>query len=141
MLNRDLTEYDLNRAIKSTLASILGGTSSVGGRVGIPHAISYGLSNSAPFLPHSVAVTLSMLALEDIYPDGYADTLKFHEINHRDLPKAGTYGLTDSDIPKMVKTALGMEKLWQSCFGMDHWKEKATPEYIESIYHKIIDRK
>jgi 3-deoxy-alpha-D-manno-octulosonate 8-oxidase len=141
VLNCDLTEYDLNRAIKSTLASILGGTSSVGGRVGIPHAISYGLSNSAPFLPHSVAVTLSMLALEDIYPDGYADTLKFHEINHRDLPKAGTYGLTDSDIPKMVKTALGMEKLWQSCFGMDHWKEKATPEYIESIYHKIIDRK
>ncbi len=140
VLSCDLADFDLGRAMKSALASVLGGTSSVGGRVGIPHALSYGLSNSAPFLPHSVAVTLSMLALEDVYPDGYADTLKFHEINHRDLPKASTYGLSENDIPKMVKTALGMEKLWQSCFGMDQWKEKATPEYIEAIYRKIVSR-
>lgn len=140
VLSCDLEGYDLQRAMKSAVASILGGTSSVGGRVGIPHAISYGLSNSAPFLPHSVAVTLSMLALEDIYPDGYEETLKFHEISRRELPKAATYGLSTNDIPKMVKTALGMEKLWQSCFGMDHWKEKATPEYIQSIYSKIIGR-
>lgn len=140
VLSCDLAEYDLGRAIKSAMASVLGGTSSVGGRVGIPHAISYGLSNSAPFLPHSVAVTLGMLALEDIYPDGYAETLKFHEINHRQLPKASDYGLSMNDVPKMVKTALGMDKLWQSCFGLEKWKEKATPEYIEAIYKKIVSR-
>lgn len=138
VLSCDVNEYDVGRAVKSAIASVLGGTSSVGGRVGIPHAISYGLSNSAPFLPHSVAVTLAMLALEDIYPDGYAETLRFHEINGRPLPRAATYGLTENDIPKMVKTALGMEKLWQSCFGMDEWKAHATPEYIESIYRKIV---
>lgn len=139
VLSCDLEEYRLDLAIKSAMASVLGGSSTIGGRVGIPHAISYGLSNSAPHLPHSVAVTLSMLALPDVYPDGYADTLRFLHINHQPLPSARAYGITERDIPKMVKTALGMEKLWQSCFGLDHWKEKATPEYIESIYRTIVN--
>ena len=138
VLENDLTEYDLKRAIKSAMASVLGGSSTIGGRVGVPHAISYGLSNSAPKLPHSVAVTLSMLALEDIYPDGYDDTCRYLEISHQPEPLARSYGITENDIPKMVKTALGMEKLWMSRFGMDKWKEMATPEYIESIYRKIV---
>lgn len=138
VLGCDLTEYDPAKAVKSAMASVLGGTSSVGGRVGAPHALSYGLSNSAPFLPHSVAVTLSMLALEDLYPDGYDDTLAFFAANHRSLPKARDYGLGEADVPKMTKTALGMEKLWQSCFGPKRWKERAAPEYIESVYRRII---
>lgn len=138
VLGCDLAEYDPARAVKSAMASVLGGTSSVGGRVGVPHALSYGLSNSAPFLPHSVAVTLSMLALEDLYPDGCDDTLDFFAANHRSLPKARDYGLGEADVPQMTKTALGMEKLWQSCFGLECWKKKATPEYVESIYRRII---
>ncbi len=138
VLSCDISKFEVGYSMKSQIASVLGGTASVTGRVGIPHALSYGLSNSSPFLPHSVAVTMSMLALSDVYPDGYADTLKFHEVNGRELPKASKYGLSENDIPKMVKTALGMEKLWQSCFGMDEWKEKTTPEYIEALYRKIV---
>ena len=138
VLSQDLSEFDLPRGIKSAMASVLGGTSSVGGRVGAPHAISYGLSNCAPHLPHSVAVTISMLALEEMYPDGYADTLKFLEINRMPHPKASDYGIGAKDMAKLVKTAMGMDKIWQSCFGLDEWKKKATPEFMEAIYARIV---
>ncbi|MPN20319.1 3-deoxy-alpha-D-manno-octulosonate 8-oxidase [bioreactor metagenome] len=121
------------------MASVLGGSSSIGGRVGAAHALSYGLSNSSPTLPHSVAVTISMLALEDIYPDGYADTLKFLESNEMLVPRASDYGIGEKDIEKMTKTALGMEKLWQSCFGVN-WREKATPDFVRSAYIKITGK-
>ena len=78
-----------------------------------------------------------MCALEEIYPDGYGDTTRFLAANGRPKPKAADYGIGKRDVPKMVKTALGMEKLWHSCFG-ENWREKATPEYIEGIYRKII---
>lgn len=121
------------------MASVLGGSSTIGGRVGIPHAVSYGLSNAAPKLPHSVAVTLSMLALEEIYPDGYADTVSFIKANNMELPKASSYGISEKDIPMMTKTAKGMEKLWQSCYGPENWQSKATTEFIEKIYTRIVN--
>ena len=138
VLSHDLAEFDLARGIKSAMASILGGTSSVGGRVGAPHAISYGLSNCAPHLPHSVAVTISMLALENMYPEGYADTVRFLEINKMPHPKASDYGIGAKDMAKLVKTAMGMDKIWQSCFGLDDWQKKATPEFMEAIYQRIV---
>ncbi len=138
VLSRDMSEYDEGRACLSAMASVLGGTSSTGGRVGLPHALSYGLSNSAPFLPHSVAVTLSMLALEDSFPEDCAETLRFLEVNRRERPRARDYGLGEDDIPLMTKTALGMEKLWQSWFGMEKWKEYATPAFVSDLYAKIV---
>ncbi len=139
VLSRDVSKYDEERACLSAMASILGGTSSTGGRVGLPHALSYGLSNSAPFLPHSVAVTLSMLALEDSFPEDCAETLRFLEVNGRERPRARDYGLSEADIPLMTKTALGMEKLWQSWFGMERWQEYATAEFVSGLYAKIIN--
>ena len=53
------------------------------------------------------------------------------------MPKAADYGIGEKDAAKMTKTALGMEKLWHSCFG-DDWKDIATEEYIEKIYARII---
>lgn len=137
-LMEGLGEYSVSHAIKSAMASILGGSSTIGGRVGAAHAISYGLSNSAPKLPHSVAVTISMLALKDVYPDGYDDTHKFLDANGMAAPKASEYGISEADIAKMTKTALGMDKLWQSCFGEDCWKEKATEGFIRDIYERIV---
>ncbi|MFR5879752.1 MAG: iron-containing alcohol dehydrogenase [Cloacibacillus evryensis] len=137
VLSHDLSGYSLDLAIKSAMASVLGGSSTIGGRVGAAHAISYGLSNSAPRLPHSVAVAISMSVLEDVYPEGYGDTRRFLEINGLAMPKAADYGIGEKDAAKMTKTALGMEKLWHSCFG-DGWKDIATEEYIEKIYARII---
>lgn len=137
VLGNDLAEYKLDRAIESAMASVLGGSSTIGGRVGASHAISYGLSNSGPKLPHSVAVTIAMLAMEDLYPEGYADTVKFLEINGMPRPTAKEYGIGPDQIEKMTKTALGMEKLWHSYFG-DDWKEKTTKPFIEEIYKKIV---
>lgn len=137
VLAHDLLEYRPELAIKSAMASVLGGSSTIGGRVGAAHAISYGLSNSAPHLPHSVAVTISMSVLEDIYPDGYGDTCRFLEVNGLEMPRAAGYGIGEKDVPKMTRTALGMEKLWHSCFG-NGWKDVVTREYIEKIYARII---
>ena len=136
-LSHSLDEYDAATAIKSAMASVLGGSSSIGGRVGAAHAFSYGLSNSSPVMPHSIAVTISILALEDIYPDGYEETLKFLELNGMAVPKASEYGIGEKDIQKMTVTALGMDKLWQSCFGSD-LQEEALPEFIRSTYRKIL---
>ncbi len=139
VLSHDLEKWDEGLAAVSAMASLLGGTSSTGGRVGAAHAISYGLSNSAPFLPHSVAVTLAMLALKDVYPEGHAETLRFLELNGRPLPSARAYGIRPRDISAMTRTALGMEKLWQSCFGPDRWKKLAAPGWIASIYETIVN--
>jgi len=138
VLSNSLETWDEGRAVISVMASVLGGTSSTGGRVGAAHALSYGLSNSAPFLPHSVAVTLAMLALKDVYPDGYAETRRFFELNGRPLPSARAYGLSAADIPAMTRTALNMEKLWQSCFGPERWQTVAAPEWIASVYEAIV---
>ncbi len=132
-------EFRMENAVKSAMASVLGGSSTIGGRVGAAHAVSYGLSNSGPTLPHSVAVTISMLALDDIYPDGCEDTLAFLAANGMQPPKARDFGIGADDVEKMTKTALGMEKLWQSCFG-ESWKERATEEYIRGIYKRIVLR-
>ena len=51
-----------------------------------------------------------MCALEDVYPDGYGDTMSFLAANGRSKPKAADYGIGERDVPKMVKTALGMGK-------------------------------
>lgn len=137
VLEHDLSEFRIDLAIKSAMTSVLGGSSSIGGRVGAAHAISYGLSNSSPKLPHSVAVAIAMLALEDIYPDGCADTLKYLKINGMPRPTARDYGIGSDQLEKMTNTALGMEKLWVSCFG-DEWQTIVTREYIENIYKKIL---
>ncbi|MDR1943230.1 MAG: iron-containing alcohol dehydrogenase [Synergistaceae bacterium] len=130
VLSRDLSEFDGELAVKSSMASILGGSSTIGGRVGVSHAISYGLSNSGPKLPHSVAVTISMLACKDIYLDGgYDDTLRFLRINGMPAPRARDYGIDESQIDSMTKTALGMEKLWQSHFG-DDWRRTVDKKFI-----------
>jgi 3-deoxy-alpha-D-manno-octulosonate 8-oxidase len=137
-LSRRLEGYETETAIMAAMASVLGGSSSIGGRVGAAHALSYGLSNSSLTLPHSVAVTISMLALEEIYPDGYAETLRFLELNGMEIPKASDYGIREKDIPKMTKTALGMEKLWESCFGTGLNKEVLSGS-IADKYRKISE--
>ncbi|MDK2958328.1 MAG: 3-deoxy-alpha-D-manno-octulosonate 8-oxidase [Synergistaceae bacterium] len=139
ILTSGVEEFRMDNAVRSAMASILGGSSTIGGRVGAAHAISYGLSNSAPTLPHSVAVTIAMLSLGDIYPDGCEDTITFLRINGMETPKARDFGIGADDVGKMTKTALGMEKLWQSCFG-DSWKERATEEYIRGVYERIVSR-
>lgn len=137
ILEHDLSEFRIDIAIKSAMTSVLGGSSSIGGRVGAAHAISYGLSNSSPKLPHSVAVTIGMLALENLYPDGYADTLRYLKINNMARPTAREYGIGSDQLEKMTRTALGMEKLWASCFG-GNWANKVTREFVEDIYRRIL---
>jgi 3-deoxy-alpha-D-manno-octulosonate 8-oxidase len=133
-----LSAYDEERAVTSSMASILGGSSTIGGRVGVSHAISYGLSNSGPKLPHSVAVTISMLACADIYGDGgYDDTLRFLEINGMAPPKAADYGIGRPEIDRMTDTALGMEKLWQSHYG-EGWREIVDRGFVQDIYKRIV---
>lgn len=138
VLSHDLSEYSLETAITSAMASVLGGSSTIGGRVGVAHAISYGLSNSAPKLPHSVAVTISMLACSDIYSDGgYLETLDFLKTNNMAIPKAKDYGIDISHVKKMVNTALGMEKLWLSHFG-EGWTKSVNVKFVEDIYMRIV---
>ncbi|MDR3331343.1 MAG: iron-containing alcohol dehydrogenase [Synergistaceae bacterium] len=138
VLAQDLTKYALDRAIISAMASILGGSSTIGGRVGVSHAISYGLSNSSPKLPHSVAVTMAMLACGDIYNDGgYEETVKFLRINKVSPPRARDYGIDESQTERMTKTALGMDKLWLSHFGPD-WKNTVDAKFVEGIYRRIV---
>jgi len=137
VLEQDLSEYRLDLAIKSAMTSVLGGSSSIGGRVGASHAISYGLSNSSPTLPHSVAVTIAMLAMEDLYPEGCSDTVRYLKINGIQAPTAREYGIGNDQLERMTKTALGMEKLWASYWG-GGWQEKTTPEFISGIYRKIL---
>jgi 3-deoxy-alpha-D-manno-octulosonate 8-oxidase len=138
VLTHDTSEFDPDRAAKSAVASVLGGSSSIGGRVGVSHAISYGLSNSSPHLPHSVAVTISMLACADIYRDGgWDDTVCFLEINNMPRPTAREYGINESHVERMTKTALGMEKLWLSHFGEDA-RGIVNAKFVTDIYRRIV---
>jgi 3-deoxy-alpha-D-manno-octulosonate 8-oxidase len=139
VLSRDLSEYDLETAIDSARASLLGGSSTIGGRVGASHAISYGLSNASPTLPHSVSVTLSMLGLSEVYPEGGRDeTLRFLENNRFPVPRARDYGIAARHVEKMVATALGMTKLWESHFG-EGWEKIVTEDFLRDIYTNIVE--
>jgi 3-deoxy-alpha-D-manno-octulosonate 8-oxidase len=138
VLSNDLTEFDAGIAVKSAIASVLGGSSTIGGRVGVSHAISYGLSNASPRLPHSVAVAISMLACRDVYGDGgWEDTVRFMEINGIQRPRAREYGINESQVDGMTETALGMEKLWCSHFG-EEWRNIVDAAFISDIYRRII---
>jgi len=138
VLSRGLYGFDPELASASAAASVLGGSSSIGGRVGVSHAISYGLSNSSPRLPHSVAVTISMLACHDIYPDGgWDDTVRFLDINGMPRPTAREYGINESHVELMTRTALSMEKLWLSHFGPG-WPATVTADFVTDIYKRIV---
>jgi 3-deoxy-alpha-D-manno-octulosonate 8-oxidase len=138
VLSHDLTGFDLELARKSARASILGGSSTIGGRVGASHAISYGLSNASPKLPHSVAVTIAMLGLEHVYgAEACRETLRFLELNSLARPRARDYGIDESHIPAMSKTALGMDKLWLSHYGPD-WPRTVSADFVADIYRKIV---
>jgi 3-deoxy-alpha-D-manno-octulosonate 8-oxidase len=138
ILSRDLSEFDADVAAMSAVTSVLGGSSSIGGRVGVSHAISYGLSNSSAHLPHSVAVTMSMLACRDVYNDGgWDDTVKFLEANGMPRPTAREYGIGEAHVERMTKTALGMDKLWLSHFG-ENYRDVVTEKFVADIYKKII---
>jgi 3-deoxy-alpha-D-manno-octulosonate 8-oxidase len=138
VLSCDLSVFEPDRAARAAVASALGGSSSIGGRVGVSHAISYGLSNASPHLPHSVAVTISMLACRDIYDDGgWDDTVRFLGINGVSKPTAREYGVDETHIASMTKTALGMEKLWLSHFG-DNWRKTVDEKFVTDIYKKIV---
>lgn len=138
VLSQDVSAYDPELATVSAMASVLGGSSTIGGRVGVSHAISYGLSNASPKLPHSVAVTISMLGCREVYRDGgYEDTLAFLERNGMTPPRARDYGIDESCVDRMTQTALGMEKLWLSHFGED-WKKTVDREFVRDIYNRIV---
>jgi 3-deoxy-alpha-D-manno-octulosonate 8-oxidase len=132
------TEYNLDMAIKAARASILGGSSTVGGRVGGNHAISYGLSNASPTLPHSVAVTISMLALQSIYAEGWKRTMEYLRIKQMPIPRAADFGVHAGHIAMMVKVAINMDKLWLSQFG-DGWEKIVTTGFLEDIYTRIVN--
>jgi 3-deoxy-alpha-D-manno-octulosonate 8-oxidase len=138
VLRHGMSSFSLDAAVTSAKASILGGSSSIGGRVGVAHAISYGLSNSSPKLPHSVAVTISMLACGEIYGDGCDDTVNFLRANREKNPRAADYGIGESHIAKMTATAMGMEKLWQSHYG-EGWRGVVNAAFIENIYRRIVE--
>ncbi|GHS89107.1 3-deoxy-alpha-D-manno-octulosonate 8-oxidase [Synergistales bacterium] len=138
VLSRSLSEYDFEIAAMSAKASVLGGSSTIGGRVGAAHAISYGLSNAGPRLPHSVAVTISMLGLADLYRGGgYDETLRYLDVNGFPVPKARDYDIEVSQVDGMVKTALGMDKLWLSHFG-EGWEKTVTPDFLKDVYTRIV---
>ena len=48
------------------------------------------------------------------------------------------YGIGEGEIEKMTSVAMGMEKLWQSCFGRK-WSEKASPAFVHDIYKRIVN--
>ena len=137
VLSSNLSEFDIDIAVKSAVASVLGGSSTIGGRVGASHAISYGLSNASPYLPHSVAVTISMLACRDVYDDGWDDSIGFLEANGMPRPTARAYGINESHMDRMIKTALSMEKLWLSHFG-ESFRDTVTEKFVRDIYRRAL---
>lgn len=139
VLSGDLRAYNREIAELSAKASVLSGSSTVGGRVGASHAISYGLSNAAPTLPHSVAVTMSMLGLGEVYGSGVDESLSFLKAHNITQPKARDYGIGMDKLDNMVSTALGMDKLWLSHFG-DNWQSTVDREFLSAIYSGIINQ-
>jgi 3-deoxy-alpha-D-manno-octulosonate 8-oxidase len=79
-----------------------------------------------------------MLGLADLYRDGgYDETLRYLAVNKISVPKARDYGIDASQIDKMVKTALGMDKLWLSHFGAG-WEKTVTRDFLREIYAQIV---
>ncbi|MGX1930644.1 iron-containing alcohol dehydrogenase family protein [Flagellimonas sp. 2504JD4-2] len=120
---------------KLMMASWHGGMSIAYSQVGVAHAMSYGLSYLLG-IKHGLGNCLVFQHLEEFYPDGVRYFKKMLQKHQIELPKGICSDLTQNDFDILINVALSMEALWENALGSD-WKNKITPESLQSIYMKI----
>ncbi len=120
---------------KLMMASYMGGQSIAYSQVGACHALSYGLSYVMGY-HHGIGNCIAFDVLDDFYPEGvkiFREMMNKHQII---LPKGITQNLSEADMNKMIRTALGLAPLWENVFG-PHWKEQVTPERLRELYSRM----
>ncbi len=120
---------------KLMVASLMGGLSLTYSEVGVCHALSYGLSK-VHGTRHCFANCIIFQHLEDIYPEGVSEFKCMLEKNGIELPKNLSKNWTDKQLDEMVKVSINLPFMWHHAFG-DDYKEKATPEYIRSLFMRL----
>ncbi len=120
---------------KLMMASYFGGMSIAYSQVGACHALSYGLSFVLG-THHGIGCCIAFDQLEEIYPQGVEEFRGMMEKNKVTLPKNLTKGLDEKSMLTMANVALGLEPLWENCFGTE-WKKKVTHQWLLDMYNRI----
>lgn len=120
---------------KLMMASLFGGMSIAYSQVGACHALSYGLSFVLG-THHGIGCCITFDCLEDVYPEGVDEFRKMMEKHSILLPKNLTQGLGDEAMDTMVQVALGLEPLWENCFG-PNWQNIMTPDRAKELFLKM----
>lgn len=124
-----------DRDDKLMMASLFGGMSIAYSQVGACHALSYGLSFVLG-THHGIGCSITFDYLEDVYPKGVEEFRKMMQVHKIELPRNLTKGLSDAQMDTMVKVALGLDPLWENCFG-SNWKEIMTYDRCMELYKKM----
>jgi len=120
---------------KLMMASYFGGMSIAYSQVGICHALSYGLSYVLGF-HHGIGNCIVFNQLEDYYPEGVREFGEMLCRNGIQLPVGVMADAEESQLEKMIDTALSLTPLWENALGPD-WKAIMTRDKIQSLYLKM----
>lgn len=131
--NGDPTNLTSNE--KLMVASLMGGLSLSFSEVGVCHAFSYGLSFVLG-TRHGVANCIAFNQLEAFYPEGVAEFKTMVSRLGIDIPSNVTAGLSESQMEKMIDTALALEHMWRHALG-EGWKELISRDNVREIYQRM----
>ncbi len=120
---------------KLMMASYFGGMSIAYSQVGACHALSYGLSFVLG-THHGIGCCITFDYLDEIYPEGVKEFRQMMDKHGIILPRNLTKDLDDAALETMTTVALGLEPLWENCFGKD-WQQKMPRERVLELYRRM----
>ncbi len=117
------------------MASYFGGMSIAYSQVGVCHALSYGLSFILK-IHHGPGNCIAFNQLEAYYPEGVREFHEMLDLHGISLPVRVTRGMSDKEMERMARVALGLAPLWENALGPD-WEQKITLDDIITLYQRM----
>ncbi len=120
---------------KLMTASFLGGTAIAGTYVGLVHPVSAGLSVVFG-IHHGVGNCIAMRAMEEFYPQEYAEFWSFADSQNVVVPKLGGMAWDSETLQRLTAATLLHERPLTNALGLD-FRSILTPVKMEEIFRQM----
>lgn len=120
---------------KLMTASFLGGTAIAGTYVGLVHPISAGLSVVFG-IHHGVSNCIAMRAMEEFYPQEYAEFWSFADIQNVTVPKLDGLKWDSETLQRLTAATLLHERPLTNALGLD-FRSILTPTKMEELFRQM----
>ncbi len=120
---------------KLMTASFLGGTAIAGTYVGLVHPVSAGLSVVFG-IHHGVGNCIAMRAMEEFYPQEYAEFWSFADSQNVTVPKLDGLTWDSETLQRLTAATLLHERPLTNALGLD-FRSILTPAKMEEIFRQM----